>query len=53
MALLDDHRAILEKMHRLLENAGVDSVGRKVPEDQAEYRDALVRLVQESGQDPK
>ena len=53
MALLDDHRAILEKMHRLLEKDGADGVAGKVPEDQAEYRDALVRLVQEFGQDPK
>ena len=53
MALLKDHRAILEKLLRLLEKDGADGVEGKVPEDQAEYRDALVRLVQESGQDPK
>ncbi len=52
-ALLDDHRSILEKMLRLLEKDGADSVRRKVPEHRAEYRDALVRLVQESRQDPK
>ena len=52
-ALLDDHRSILEKMHRLLEKEGADSIWGKVPEDRAEYRDALVRLVQESRQDPK
>ena len=53
MALLKDHRAILEKLLRLLEKDGADGVEGKVPEDQAKYRDALVRLVQESGQDPK
>ena len=52
-ALLDDHRSVLKKMRQLLEKDGADSVGGKVPEDQAEYRDALVRLVQESRQDPK
>ena len=52
-ALLDDHRSILKKMRQLLEKDGADSVGGKVPEDRAEYRDALVRLVQESRQDPK
>ena len=53
LALLDNHRSILEKMLRLLETDGADSVRGKVPEDRAEYRDALVRLVQESRQDPK
>ena len=53
MALLKDHRAILEKMLRLLEKDGADGVEGKVPADRVEYRDALVRLVQESGQDPK
>ena len=52
-ALLDDHHLVLEKLLRLLEANGADSVGEKVPEDRAEYRDALVRLVQESRQDPK
>ena len=52
-ALLDDHHSILEKLLRLLEKDGADSVGGKVPKDRAEYRDALVRLVQESSQDPK
>ena len=53
MALFKDHRDILEKMLRLLEKDGADGVAGKVPADQAEYRAALVRLVQESGQDPK
>ncbi len=53
MALLNVHRPILEKLLRLLEKDGADSVGGKVPADRAEYRDALVRLVQESRQDPK
>ena len=53
MALLDDHRSILAKMLRLLEKDGADSVQEQVPEDRSEYRDALVRLVQESRQDPK
>ena len=52
-ALLDDHHPILEKLLRLLERDGADSVGGKVPEDRDEYRKALVRLVQESRQDPK
>ena len=52
-ALLNDHRSILKKMRQLLEKDGADSVGEKVPEDRAEYRDALVRLVKESRQDPK
>ena len=52
-ALLDDHHSILEKLLRLLERDGADSVGGKVPKDRTEYRDALVRLVQESSQDPK
>ncbi len=52
-ALLDDHHPILEKLLRLLERDGADSVGGKVPKDRTEYRDALVRLVQESSQDPK
>ena len=52
-ALLDNHRSILKKMRQLLEKDGADSIGGQVPEDRAEYRDALVRLVQESRQDPK
>ena len=52
-ALFDCHRSILEKMLRLLEEGGANSIREQVPEDQAEYRDALVRLVQESRQDPK
>ncbi len=53
MALLNDHRPILKKMRQRLEKDGADSVGGKVPKDRTEYRDALVRLVQESSQDPK
>ena len=53
MSLLDCHHSILEKMLRLQEKDGADSVREQVPEDRAEYRDALVRLVQESRQDPK
>lgn len=53
MTLLDDHRSILEKMLRLLEKDGADSVRAQVPENRAEYRAALVRLVQESRKDPK
>ncbi len=52
-ALLDDHHPILEKLLRLLEKDGADSVGGKVPENRDEYRDALVRLVKEFRQKPK
>ena len=52
MALLDCHHYILEKMLRLLERGGAGSVREQVPEDRSEYRDALVRLVQEFRQDP-
>ena len=40
-------------MLRLLDKDGADSVWEKVPEDRTEYRDTLVRLVQESRQKPK
>ena len=53
MVLLNNHRSILEKMLRLLEKDGADSVWEKVPEDRAEYRDALVRLVKVFRQKPK
>ncbi len=55
MALLDDphHHPILEKLRQLLEKDGADSVGEEVPEERAEYRDALVRLVKVFRQNPK
>ena len=53
VALLNKHHSILKKMLRLLEKDGTDSVREQMPEDRAEYRDTLVRLVQVSRQDPK
>ena len=53
MVLLNDHRSILEKMLRLLEKDGADSVWEKVPMDRAEYCDALVSLVKIFRQKPK
>ena len=50
---LDDYRSILKEMRRILEEDGDDGVRGRVPEDRTDYRDALVRLVKESGQDPK
>lgn len=52
-ALLDEHRSILKRMRQILEKDGDDAVRDKVPEDRADYRDAFVRLVKESRQDPK
>ena len=51
--LLDDYLSILKTMRRILEKHGDDGVGGKVPEDRTDYRDALVRLVKESRQNPK
>ena len=51
--LLDDYRSILKKMRRILEKDGDDGVGAMVPEDRTDYRDALIRLVKESRQNPK
>ena len=50
--LLDDYGSILKKMRRILEEDD-DGVGGMVPEDRTDYRDALVRLVKESRQNPK
>lgn len=52
-ALLDEHRSILQQMRKILELDGDDGVGARMPEDRTGYRDSLVRLVKESGQDPK
>ena len=51
-ALLDDHRAILKKLRRVLEKYGDDGVRGMVSADRAEYRDSLVKLVRESRHDP-
>lgn len=52
-ALLDDHRAILKELRRVLEKDGDGGVHAMVSADRAEYRDALARLVRESRHDPK
>ena len=51
-ALLDDHRAILKKLRRVLEKYGDDGVRGMVSADREEYRDSLVKLVRESRHDP-
>ena len=50
--LLDDHRAILKKLRRVLEKDGDDGVRGMVSADRAEYRNSLVNLVKESRHDP-
>ena len=52
-ALLDDHRAILKEMRRVLEKDGDGGVHALVSADRTEYRDALAKLVRESRHDPK
>ena len=52
-ALLDDHRAILKEMRRVLEKDGDGGVHALVSADRTEYRDTLARLVRESRHDPK
>ena len=52
-ALLDDHRAILKEMRRVLEKDGDDGVRGMVSADRAEYGDSLTKLVRESRHDPK
>lgn len=52
-ALLGDHRSVLKEMRRVLKKDGDDGVRGMGPEDRAEYRDSLVRLVRESRHDPK
>ena len=51
--LLDDHGCVLKSLRQILESDGDEGVTAKVPEDLKDYRDALVRLVRESRQDPK
>ena len=51
-ALLDEHREVLGKLLRVLGDEGDDAVIAKVPKDRACCGDALLRLVQESGQSP-
>ena len=52
-ALLDDHRAILKELRRVLEKDGDGGVHAMVSADRTEYRDAIARLVRESRHDPK
>ncbi len=52
-ALLDDHRAILKEMRRVLEKDGDGGVHALVSADRTEYRDALAKLVRESRHEPK
>lgn len=51
--LLDKHRTVLKEMRQIHARDGDDGVGGMVPEDRADYRDSLVRLVKESSQNPK
>ena len=51
--LLDEHRSILKEMRQIHARDGDDGVGGIVPEDLADYRDSLLRLVKESSQNPK
>ena len=53
VALLDNHRATLKELRRVLEKDGDDGVRGMVSADRTEYRDTLVRLVRESKQNPK
>ncbi len=52
-ALLDKHRSILTEMRQILDKDGDEGICGRVPRDLTDYRGALVRLVQESRQDPK
>ena len=52
-ALLENHRSVLTKMRQILDQHGDDGIRGEVPGDLVDYRDTLVRLVQESRQDPK
>ncbi|MDE0126438.1 MAG: PD-(D/E)XK nuclease family protein [Bryobacterales bacterium] len=50
--LLDDHRAILKRLRRVLGKHGDDGVRGMVSADRAEYRNSLVNLVKESRHNP-
>ncbi len=50
--LLDDHRSILTELRETLGKEGDDAVRDMMPEDLADYGDALVTLVKESRQNP-
>ena len=51
--LLDDHHSVLQKMRKTLDEDGDNGVLGQIPADLKNYRDALVRLVKESRQNPK
>lgn len=51
--LLGAHRSILTKLRETLGKEGDDGVRDVVPQDLADYREALLQLVKESRQNPK
>ena len=51
--LLGVHRPILTKLRETLATNGDDGVRDVVPQDLADYREALLRLIKESRQNPK
>ncbi len=51
--LLDDHYSLLQHMFRSLVDEGDDSVREMVPDRHAHYRDTVVRLVRDFGQEPE
>ena len=51
--LLSEHQSLLRHMFGVLVNHGDHKVGETVPDRHAHYRDTLVRLVRDFGQEPK
>lgn len=51
--LLGAHRSVLTKLRETLARKGDDGVRDVVPQDLADYREALLQLVKESRQNPK
>ena len=50
--LLDGHRPLLQRMFNVLVNDGDDKVAAAVPDRHTRYRDTVVRLVKDFGQEP-
>lgn len=50
--LLDGHRPLLQSMFNVLVNDGDDVVAETVPDRHTRYRDTVVRLVKDFGQEP-
>lgn len=51
--LLRDHHSLLQRMFRALVDEGDDSVRAMLPDRHAHYRDTVVRLAKDFGQEPE